>query len=112
MNTDSVNEQRKAAESEASRAAAAITALSEELKAVKKQLTKAQGLHAQHEKKLGEAKAEFAGLQEDVPRLEGEVALPMLLERLPGLRLLEGPRPVPFAAIRRLPSLSVAWDSH
>ena len=45
-------------------------------------------------------------------RLEGEVALPMLLERLPGLRLLEAPRPVPFAAIRRLPSLSVAWDSH
>ena len=43
-------------------------------------------------------------------RVEGEVAFSLLLERLPGLRLLEKPRPVPFAAIRRLASLRVAWD--
>jgi cytochrome P450 len=45
-------------------------------------------------------------------RLEGEVAFPLLLSRLPGLRPLESPEPVPFAAIRRLASLRVAWDPH
>ncbi len=45
-------------------------------------------------------------------RMEGEVAFPLLLARLPGLRPLELPRPVPFAAIRSLASLRVAWDPH
>ncbi len=42
-------------------------------------------------------------------RVEGQEALGVLIERLPGLRLAERPRWVPFTAIRRLESLRVTF---